>query len=530
MKKQFIIYYLLFIILTCSFLTGCAGLRARIYAVTIRAENNLSSVLAGGTLILRASGRNIEWSVSSTPDGRGAVAGGTSISQTGILAVSANENLLSVYVTARSLQDDLFDTKQIRIVTVSAVTVSPANQTVSAGRTSQFRASVSGSNNPDQAVRWTVSAAAFGTGGVTPGTSISSSGLLRVAPNESLSTLYIIASSIVDPSKSGNVFVTVVIPVITAVTVTPANQTMSAGRTLQFRSSVTGTYDPDTTVRWTVSSNPAGTGAVTPGTRISSSGMLTVAANETLTVLYIIATSVYDPSKSGSVVVNILVPAVTQVIVLPSGVSIMAGNSYQFRANVTGINNPNTSVRWAVSSNAAGTGAVTPGTFIDSNGRLTVAANETARNLFVFATSVFDSTKSGSVAIAVTPAPTPPPITPTIPPVTPTPAPPTVTGVNISPSSVSTQTNRTVQYSAVVTGTNNPAASVTWRVGSNPNGSGQVAPRTTVSSSGLLTIAPNEWNPTLYIIATSTADTSKSGIAVVSVTNANQNQRPNQGN
>ena len=81
-----------------------------------------------------------------------------------------------------------------------------------------------------------------------------------------------------------------------------------------------------------------------------------------------------------------------------------------------------------------------------------------------------------------------------------------------------------------VTGTNNPGTGVTWRVGSNPDGSGAVANRTTVSANGLLTVAPNEWNPTLYVVATSTVDTAKRGVTVVTVTNANPNQGSNQGN
>jgi hypothetical protein len=66
-----------------------------------------------------------------------------------------------------------------------------------------------------------------------------------------------------------------------------------------------GNYNPDSTVTWRVSSNAAGTGAVASGTMINANGLLTVAANETATTLYVIATSVADTSKSGSVTVTI---------------------------------------------------------------------------------------------------------------------------------------------------------------------------------------------------------------------------------
>jgi len=85
-------------------------------------------------------------------------------------------------------------------------------------------------------------------------------------------------------------------------------------------------------------------------------------------------------------------------------------------------------------------------------------------------------------------------------------------------------------FSAAVTGTNSPSQSVIWKVGSNPDGSGAVAARTAISAGGSLFVAPNEWNPTLYIFAISTADTSKIASVTVRVTNANPNQGSNQGN
>jgi len=79
-------------------------------------------------------------------------------------------------------------------------------------------------------------------------------------------------------------------------------------------------------------------------------------------------------------------------------------------------------------------------------------------------------------------------------------------------------------------GTKNPSNAVIWRLRSNMSGNEAIASRTTISSSGLLFVAPNEWNPTLYVFATSTADPSKTSMAVVTVTNSNDNQGPNQGN
>ena len=634
-------------------LTGCLSMDFISNSVSIRNTHNLVTVCPGGTLVFSASGQNILWSVSSTSDGSGYVTNGTFISANGVLTVAADETMSNLYVIATSANSGMSDYKLIRVVTVRSINISPTNQVAAVGRTLQFSATVTGTNNPDQAVTWKVSSNAAGTGAVTPGTNISANGLLTVAAGEALSTLHIIATSAVDTSQSGSIPVAIVVPTVTNVAISAPSQTVRAGTALQFSASVTGTYNPGSNVTWRVSSNAAGTGAVTPGTVINPNGQLTVASNETLSTLYIIATSSVDTSKHSSVHVNVIRPTVTGVSVHPSGQSVTTGGSLQFSASVTGTNDPDPSVHWSVSSNAAGTGSVVRGTSVNANGLLTVSANETAGNLFVFASSVFDPTKSGSVIVTVTvliptvtgvsvspsgqsippgrtlqftaavtgtnnpspavtwkvssnaagtgavtagttinangllnviateslttlyvfatsvtdptktgsvpvtvtsrlaptpapppaqPAPTPPRPTPTPAP-TPAPAPtpqrpapaptpvtPTVTAVVVSPSTASTMTNRTVQFSAAVSGSNNPNTAVTWKVSSNAAGTGEVAPRTTISNSGLLTVAPNEWATILYVFATSAADPSKTGSAAVTITNNNANQGSNRGN
>ncbi|MCL2759363.1 MAG: hypothetical protein FWD22_04050, partial [Treponema sp.] len=349
-------------------LTGCLGFRYWMNTVTIRTDGNLSTVVAGGNLRFSASGQGITWKVSSTSDGTGPVDAGTFISNTGLLTVSINETVPVLYVIATSNDSGQSDIKQIRVVTVTGIQITPANESAAVGRTVQFRAAVTGNNNPDSAVTWGVSSNAAGTGAVTAGTRIDSSGVLTIASNEAHRTLYITATSIVDPTKSGNTSVIVVVPTVTTVTVSPTGQSVRAGETLQFSASVTGTYNPDNAVTWRVSSNAAGTGAVTPGTAINANGLLTVANNESVSPLHITATSSVDSTKSGSVTVTVVIPTVNSVTVNPSNQSITAGGMIQFSAAVAGTNNPNTSVTWRVSSNAAGTGAVTQGTSINNNG------------------------------------------------------------------------------------------------------------------------------------------------------------------
>jgi len=87
---------------------------------------------------------------------------------------------------------------------------------------------------------------------------------------------------------------------------------------------------------------------------------------------------------------------------------------------------------------------------------------------------------------------------------------PTVTGVTVSPSTASVAKGGTQQFSASVTGTGNPATTVTWTVEGGITG--------TSITDGLLTVAADETATTLTVTATSTVTTSVSGTATVTVT------------
>lgn len=86
---------------------------------------------------------------------------------------------------------------------------------------------------------------------------------------------------------------------------------------------------------------------------------------------------------------------VTGVTVSPSHPSVRTGATVDFRAAVHGTGSPSQKVTWAVSGNKSS------GTSIDSAGRLTVAADETAVTLTVTATSSVDGSKSGTAAVKV---------------------------------------------------------------------------------------------------------------------------------
>jgi hypothetical protein len=89
---------------------------------------------------------------------------------------------------------------------------------------------------------------------------------------------------------------------------------------------------------------------------------------------------------------------------------------------------------------------------------------------------------------------------------------PTVNGVTVSPATATVAKGETRTFSATVTGTGNPAQTVTWTI--NGNGSDG----TWISSAGVLTVDANETAADLTVRAVSTVDTSKSGTAAVTVT------------
>ncbi|MEQ2457535.1 polysaccharide lyase family 8 super-sandwich domain-containing protein, partial [Flavonifractor hominis] len=91
---------------------------------------------------------------------------------------------------------------------------------------------------------------------------------------------------------------------------------------------------------------------------------------------------------------------------------------------------------------------------------------------------------------------------------------PVVTGVTVSPDTASVQVGTTQQFNAVVEGENEPDQAVTWSV------EGAQSETTSISDTGLLTVAEDETAETLTVTATSVADEEFSGTATVTVTAA----------
>ncbi|HYE75216.1 MAG TPA: Ig-like domain-containing protein, partial [Blastocatellia bacterium] len=173
------------------------------------------------------------------------------------------------------------------------------------------------------------------------------------------------------------------------------------------------------------------------------------------------------------------------VTISPNSVTVATGATQQFTATVTGT--ANTKVYWYVNGGSAN------GT-ISSSGLYKAPASAPASPVTIRAVCEVNSERSASATVTVTGAPQ-------------------TVAVNISPSSASVQTSATQQFNATVTGSANTA--VTWQVNNVTGGNATVG---TISNTGLYTAPATVPAGSVTVRAVSQADTTKSAVASVTVT------------
>lgn len=284
-------------------------------------------------------------------------------------------------------------------------------------------------------------------------------------------------------------------PTITAVTVSPQNPTIAASQQQLFTATVSGTGNYTSTVAWSVNGAPGGNSSV--GT-ISTSGLYTapgaLVAPYTVTVT---AVSTEDSTKSGTSQAKIVEGLVSSVIIQPTAQNIYAGSNQLFEVNVQGTGYVNPNVTWTV--NGIPNGNATVGTMSPiSSGYYTapdVIPNPAA--VTITATSVQDTTKSGTATATIL-------------------APPLgIISVSVNPGSVIMPASQTQAFTANVIGVGNFNPAVTWSVGP----AGTILPSYgTISPGGVYTPPNNLAAPSpINITVTSVADPSKTAVAGVQV-------------
>jgi uncharacterized repeat protein (TIGR03803 family) len=333
---------------------------------------------------------------------------------------------------------------------ITSVSVSCAPSSVSTGQTSQCTATVVGTGSYSSAVTWSASA---GT--------INSSGLFT-AP-DSAGSATITATSAQDITQSGTAAVSVKAPTITSLSVSCSPATIYPGQTSQCTATVKGTGSYSSAVTWSAS---AGT--------IDSSGLFT--APDSAGSVTVTATSAQDTAKSGTAAVSVKASTITSLSVSCSPATIQTGGASQCTATVKGTGSYSSAVTWR-----AGAGTIDPSGLFTAPG--------STGSVAITATSTQDTAKSGTAAVAVTPAPA-------------------ITSLSVSCNPATIYPGQTSQCTATVKGIGSYSSAVTWSAGAG-----------TISSSGLFT-APGSTG-SVTVTATSTEDPAKSGsttVAAVQIT------------
>lgn len=414
--------------------------------------------------VSNASNTTVTWSVSCTAGG---AACGT-ISSTGLYTAPAVvASSTSVTVTATLTADTTKSASATITLTPISVSVSPATVSLTGGATQQFSATVNATSNT--AVSWSVSCTA---GGAACG-SISASGLYTApAVVVASTTVTVQATSSADNTKSATASVTLN-PI--SVTVSPTTASLTAGGTQTFTATVNNTSNK--TVTWTATC----AGGAACGSIDANGNYTAPAVVVNTTVVTITAISTVDTSKTASATVT-LNPL--SVAVSPGTTTLTASETQQFTQTVTG--NPNTAVTWSVSCTAGGAACGT----IDTAGLYTApAVVTTTSTVTVMATSVVDSTKSGTAVVTLNPL-----------------------TISVSPQSATLGGAQTQQFNASIAG--NPNTAVTWDVSCTAGG----AACGTIDTTGLYTAPATVTNQsTVTVTATSVADTSKTATATVTL-------------
>ena len=382
-------------------------------AVSVSISPASASLQAGNSLPVSAtvnndlSGKGVSWSISPA-SGVGTLTNVTTSGVTYAAPTTPPASDTMVTITATSLIDT---TKSIALqITVPSVTiaVTPASASIQAAATVPNITATVGNDPSNKGVNWTVSCATAPCGSVAPTNSLSGAGVVYTAPPTPPSSdlpVTVTATSVADPAAATSITITVL---AISVSITAPASTVSFADTV-----------PNIVAR--VNNDPAGKGvtwvlqpcavaqcgsisslATASGGAISyTAPSMPVASNLAVTI---VATSVSDPTKSGSILVTVL--AIT-VRVSPGSGMIPVGATSQLNAT------PFTATVANDSSNAGVTWTLTQGTppapCSPACGTLNTASTPvvyaapsavpTNSAVTVTATSTADTSKTSSAAI-----------------------------------------------------------------------------------------------------------------------------------
>ena len=384
-----------------------------------------------------------------------------SISSTGVLTAPLSLTASSITVTARSVQDPTKSGAATLTLyppnAVTAVSVACQATTITDSSSTTCTPTVTTTGTISTAVTWSASA---GT--------ITSTGVLT-APKTG-SSVTVTATSVANPSKSGSMVVTLTpLPTITGVTVAcPASSLSSGGNTL-CTATVAGTGSYTSAVTWSAS-----TGSITSAgsyTAPSTGGSVTITA-----------TSTQDPTKSGSVVLQL------NAALAMNGVT-------------TSVTSTTATITWT--TNLSAFGGVAYGTSLSlgqtspwvnyqgTTHSITITGLNPSTTYYLSAFSYLANQTAISQSLTITTAA----------------ATPTVTGVSVSCQPTTLVAGKSEVCTSSVAGTGSYSSAVTWSTSAG-----------SITSGGVLT-APTT-GTSVTVKATSVQDPTKSATATITVTPA----------
>ena len=356
-----------------------------------------ATVLSGSSIGLQAE---VTGSGTVNPAVTWTASAGT-VSMTGVFTAPSVTALALVTVRAVSVQDATRSgTANITVnpaPTVSSVTVSAFIPSLRSGQTTTVDASVIGTGNPSQAVTWSVD-----SGGGTLFPNGGNANYLFVAPSvTSVSSVILRATSVLDPSQSGTVTLTVTPPPsVTSVTVSAARTNVASGAFINLSVVIAGTFNPSQHAQWSITSG----GGILTSSGFQQNNSFTAPTVTAVTTVTIQAVSQDDPSKLGTVSLTVQPPpansSVTGLTVSAQATTLLGGEETLASATVTGLNQPSPGVTWSIVS---GGGSLR--NRFGEYARYTADFVTSPTTVVLQATSAQDSSFTQTITLTVNPAP-----------------------------------------------------------------------------------------------------------------------------
>jgi len=324
-------------------------------------------------------------------------------------------------------------TLTVTAATLVSVAVTPSNPSIAKGKTEQFTATGTFSDNSTQNLTSSVTWTSQSTGVVT----ITAGGL---ATGVTTGTSKIEAAL---GTVDGTTELTVTAPTLVSIAVTPANPSIAKSATEQF--TATGTFSDNSTQNLT--STVTWSSQTTSVATISAGGLATGVAAGTSTIK---ATS---GAVSGSTTLTVTAPALVSIAVTPANPSIAKGTKKQFTATGTFSDNSTQNL----TSTATWTSLTTTVATITSGGLATGAGTGTST------IKAASGTISGSTTLTVTA--------------------PTLVSIAVTPANPMIAMTATEQFTATGTFSDNSTQNLT----STATWSSQTTSVATINASGLAT-------------------------------------------